>query len=382
MRGVEGVLVVAGAGTNPPLSTRLITDYLLNWRRIVEPGRKPDDPDARPFFAWLAEQLRDVFPKTDNPYDPPTWTSAGQANFEELLHVVERLTYLMHVHYYDMMKPKLPPYEQPFYEISAIGHQLKGFGIYDVLVFASNAILDFVTEQAAALPGNDSRALMRAIDEHYTPHLYSLNYDSNLAVDTTEWWTGFGEMTDTMKKHTKPGDPRLMFRTEASTPQDEPVFAQLHGSTNFGWIENEWRAPHYVIARYPTPRVPHRTPRRIGFEQWGDRTALPVMPMITGFRKAEKILAEPFASYYHCLRTDAFRCNRWLVLGYAVGDPHVNAALESVVDYWGDRLRVWVCNRADPGPWTADDQAYRYDLRRTTAMLGRRRGGAQGATLS
>jgi hypothetical protein len=371
---VEEVLVLAGAGTNSEIATSDITRFLLDWRGAVEPGRNPDDLAAKPFFRWLADQIKDSFPRLADPYAPDVWSSKGEPNFEELLHVVERLTYLLAVHYYDMAYPRLPPYEKTFYELSAVGKCLKEkqrHSLFDILVFATNAILDYVAERSAIAPGPDSQALISRIIEYYLPHLYTLNYDTNLAVGGSVWWTGFEPLSGARLKIHKTGDTRQVFVPRSEPPAGVPIFAQLHGSVLFGWIEHEYRAPHWVIARYPTPPNPHRTPRRIGFEHWSDRTALPLMPMVTAFRKGEKILAEPYASYYHFLRLDAFRCSRWLILGYGGADPHINAVLSSAGDTWDDTLRVYVCNLGDAAAWEGDERHYRYDLRHKSLFMGK-----------
>jgi len=69
--------------------------------------------------------------------------------------------------------------------------------------------------------------------------------------------------------------------------------------------------------------------------------------MITGYRKGEKILVEPYAGYYHYFRNEAFRSPNWLILGYGGGDPHINSVLTSASDFWGNKLRAFVCNYAD-----------------------------------
>ena len=61
------------------------------------------------------------------------------------------------------------------------------------------------------------------------------------------------------------------------------------------------------------------------------------VPMITGLRKADRILYRPFSDYFHVLRDELFRCPTWLIVGYGFRDPHVNQLLTQARDSWCHR---------------------------------------------
>jgi hypothetical protein len=199
--------------------------------------------------------------------------------------------------------------------------------------------------------------------------VFSVNYDSR-AIDLSQnWWTGFRALdaAEAAARDAKAGIQ--VFEPQPEIPRDEHAFIQMHGSTHFGWIAH-YVAPRYAIARHATPLARHGTPRRDGFELWNDRTALPALCMVTGFRKGEKVLTEPYASYVSYFREEAFRTPTWLLMGYGGNDPHINAALRSAADYWGDELRVYVCNWISDEA-LGDDALFRTAVRQRVGFLGR-----------
>jgi hypothetical protein len=135
-----------------------------------------------------------------------------------------------------------------------------------------------------------------------------------------------------------------MFRPEVSIPQAQDLNIQLHGSVHFGMEAGNLDGVTR-LRRYDDIQEARRS--------WGISTGpsraqddhiLPVVPMITGRRKADMMLLEPFGSYFHYFRQAAMTTPRWLIIGYGGGDFHVNAILATAAEKWGDDLRVVICN--------------------------------------
>jgi hypothetical protein len=101
-----------------------------------------------------------------------------------------------------------------------------------------------------------------------------------------------------------------------------------------------------VLRRRREPVVNHRAPRRIGFDRTSDRAAIAALPMITGYRKADKILVEPYASYFSFLRQGLFESQCWVVMGYGGRDLHANAMFRTAADALTD-LRIFMFNWLD-----------------------------------
>ena len=116
---------------------------------------------------------------------------------------------------------------------------------------------------------------------------------------------------------------RDFFRTQ-EWPEDIHTWCQLHGSVLFRLKRSEETA----IVRYPNARAAARqrwvdNADRYSYQD-GHKSGL--SPIITGLRKTDAILNEPFATYSHRLRTEAASCDRWLIIGYGGGDPHIQSS--------------------------------------------------------
>jgi hypothetical protein len=59
--------------------------------------------------------------------------------------------------------------------------------------------------------------------------------------------------------------------------------------------------------------------------------------MITGLRKADRIMFRPFGTYFHVYRDELLRSPNWLIVGYGFRDPHVNQALAQARSNWRAR---------------------------------------------
>jgi hypothetical protein len=297
---MESLFVLTGAGASPGISTQFLTDRLLEWRGVLEPagkngGAKTPDETRRPFYKWLVDVSAEVYaPPPPGPFG--YYPSVRQPNFEDLLYTVERLAYLMQWHFYDSPYQRPPPYEMPFFERSQLGNLLHDGlqgSLYDLVVWGSNLVLDTVAECAASHPQSDAGNLITALrKDGRLLKVFSLNYDSRVIDLSYDWWTGFRTIGEVEARvhDTKAGVQ--IFEPAAEIPENANAFVQLHGSTHFGWVAHPYRAPRYIVCRYPQQIMEHGTPRRGGFEYLNDRTALPALTIITGYRKAEKALIE------------------------------------------------------------------------------------------
>jgi hypothetical protein len=148
----------------------------------------------------------------------------------------------------------------------------------------------------------------------------SLNYDDLVGAAGIDFHTGFSD----------DGPKFQSFAPPNPWPEDRHLWCQLHGSVLFR-VKPEVRE----IVRY---RDRHRAAQckwvDIDWLSYQDRHLAPLSPLITGLRKADAIQSQPYASYAHALREEAFSCDRWLIIGYGGGDEHINNTLLQARDHW------------------------------------------------
>lgn len=366
----DSILFLLGAGSNPLVGTRGITDHLLGWRSYRAPGT--DDrgnprlselggTDARePFYTWLARETASLYaPAAKTPATCPVPVSE-RATFEDLIYTVERLEALTTPHYYDALWDRPPSFDRPFVQLSLPGLAFAGAAheVFDLIIGSCATVLDYVGARCPVGAPSETRDFIESFSGRRR-RVFSFNYDTTAIDVAKQWWTGF-EVG---------GDGR--FQPVRSMP-DKDTFVQLHGSTHFSYVEHPYRAPLWVLRRMPAPVANHRAPRRIGFDWTSDRAAIAALPMITGYRKADKILVEPYASYFSYLRQGLFEARRWIVMGYGGRDLHANAVLRTASDASSD-LRIFVYNRLDEAKRSDADatQAWIRDVLWPFGRIGR-----------
>jgi hypothetical protein len=151
----------------------------------------------------------------------------------------------------------------------------------------------------------------------------SLNYDDLIGATDIDFHTGFA---DTDRNYQR-------FRPEYPWPGDRHLWCQVHGSVLFRMKRlGPW---DHQIVRF---RSRHDAAKTKWFDagsvQYQDRHVAPYGPIITGLRKADALQSEPYASYAHVLREEAFSCDRWLIVGYGGGDQHINRLMLAARAHW------------------------------------------------
>lgn len=199
----------------------------------------------------------------------------------------------------------------------------------------------------------DYASFWRDLEARFELSVGTLNYDSALeqALDIGPEAQGFAPISG-----------ETVWRFDERVLRKAPRLMHLHGSIHLGkreygvnpnrfsfeddWHDWYWHRTSDAAFRCLNTGVSASEP--------GHRNQLRG-PLITGFDKAEKLLAEPYGSYFRAF-ADALRENsRLLVVGYGFGDHHVNALLHRIGRYHGGGLRVAVVTKFDPvemhGSW-------------------------------
>jgi hypothetical protein len=157
---------------------------------------------------------------------------------------------------------------------------------------------------------------LHALAQDFTLRIVSLNYDDVPEHGALELETGYKRLYDGFV-------PQSLYE-----PSDSHFYLQLHGSVLFG---PDLRG-QAVLPRYSDRAEARATwATGSGFGVSPDGLERFALPMVTGFRKADQILWEPFGTYMGAFRLFAHRIPTWLVIGYGGTDPHVNAVLQSAV---------------------------------------------------
>ncbi len=147
--------------------------------------------------------------------------------------------------------------------------------------------------------------------------VHSLNYDDLPFSANLAWITGFAP------------DGRFELTTDWKLAQHTLV--QMHGSVRWATTGSEMT---FFRSSVRAGREWDGTVGMSAARAYQDGRIAPHSPMITGLRKTDAILSEPYGTYFQLFRQELLSTNRWLIVGYGFGDPHVNAALRSAWASW------------------------------------------------
>jgi len=328
----EPLMLLLGAGSSYGYapSVQDITTELLLWKSYRQPDPlSRDNPfiekhantsanDSRkPFFEALSGLLESRF---ERPRD--------HLHFERLIHVAELLaSHFPLAHPFggdDENRSLLAPMIQ-------IREGLQPWDVlgYDLVAFAAcRFVLDYV---ANFCNGKDagSKSMVKGVKllaNRATMHVVSLNYDDLICQSEIDFYTGFVPEKDGYQ----------VFNPTYPWPNDKHTLCQLHGSVLFGRANEEIMRD---VVRYKDREEAKKS--RIGAAtgtRAQDGHSVPSSTeMITGLRKADKLLSRPYGTYLHAFREHALSCPHWLIIGYGGGDQHINDVLKQARRNWLSR---------------------------------------------
>lgn len=165
----------------------------------------------------------------------------------------------------------------------------------------------------------------------------TLNYDDAIERSVPDLWDGF---TD--------GNPGTV--DYSGFAHEYPVeLLHLHGSIRFAPpAENARLLPE--LRRFATndDAKPHRMARQdlMFFSQAGE--VLFNGPMLSGLRKTEKLLLEPYGLYHQRLIEGILRSPRLICIGYGGNDTYVNAAISLARRVHGPDFRAVYITKLAP----------------------------------
>lgn len=297
----------------------------------------------------------------------------GSPNFEHILHCLEALTGLIR----SQDPNTTPSYRLIEAELCDGLHKSLPSPISGNWLIAAHweffqTIYDEVlqTTQAAPLQPRwpEFRDFLARLNREFDMHIVTTNYDT--LVESALGW-GAAEQGFTPVS----GESILRFTGQASLPK----LLHMHGSLAFGYRDIMSSDPnrflyeddHEDLHLHPNPASAVAT--------WFGRSTQNSMagrstiagPIITGLQKPDKLLPEPYSSYYRQFQELASSTPRVMVVGYGFGDQHVNAVMSRLTRWHGAQRRIVLVDHCKPDDWIPASgwPVARLPLYRTVAKL-------------
>jgi len=207
-----------------------------------------------------------------------------------------------------------------------------------------NSISTSILGKADQILGLPFISFLNQIGTKLQTQIFSLNYDSIPHYSNLEFETGFNIAEGKCKYFDLAG---------LQDSEKSHLLIQLHGSSRFGYPPSGRNHGRHLVVRFDDENdaLDNRrtTATTATFNQDGSSNTHRLM--ITGMRKADSLLDEPFAAYFHKFRAEAMKSPVYIVIGYGGGDRHVNETLHSAFEYWKAKRKrlkiVWIGYASD-----------------------------------
>jgi hypothetical protein len=193
---------------------------------------------------------------------------------------------------------------------------------------------------------SDVRQFWTTISDVFALSIVTLNYD-----DLLEQMLQLGPREQGLEAV----DGERVWRLSASSQstKNENLLLHLHGGIHFGQREYGtepnrfcYEASFSELYWHPSAATALQSGSSHGGRSQAGRMN-DVSAIVTGLYKPDKLLVEPFASYYVRAAYEIASTPRVLVVGYGFADLHINAMLARITRTFGSRRRVAVIDKID-----------------------------------
>lgn len=141
-----------------------------------------------------------------------------------------------------------------------------------------------------------------------------------------------------------------------------PKLMHLHGSLCFGYRKSCADPNRFIYEDDHEDLYLHQDPKQ-AIGTWFGRSGQTSMagretqigPLVTGLQKPDKLLAEPYMSYFRHFQALCSRTPRILIVGYGFGDQHLNAIISRYGKWHGANRRVAVIDYFEEEKWCPSD---------------------------
>lgn len=370
------ILLGSGASIQYIPGTTAVTAALKKWTKYYMP------PTPRIGFPEILDRIEydgtpaqaRYFESLYNALAPSFNSPLEFLHFERLLHIAQGLDHHTSENNIDGSNDYLKVGPGPLSTLNAANPGMDNRIHGMVASAATTFILNHIAmSETSAANQNDltkdplNRFLAKLSKDVYL-RLFSLNYDTVPLHSGVSFESGF-------RKLESASTVESFYPSQVRTAYRSHVFCQLHGSSLFGYASGDQSARGSLV-RYPTLQKAMESRKSIAVGNHLSQDGVEGLSqlMITGLRKADAILHDPFATYFSRLLEDLISCDAVLVVGYGGADNHVNELFRRMYEAKADHSRVtrlaWIGYSApngyvngtardgiETGPWQSLSQA-------------------------
>ncbi len=264
-------------------------------------------PEIRASFTPRMESLIDTIRKAH-----------GYSNFEHDVNLPEKLVALSKPGF--ALHHVQSPVAKLIHAKSAYEALLDDRVLQNMLDGIIQCVLDTLCAHEGMMDAADiqaAHAFAAEIADEFGVAIYNLNYDGTHDDALPGINDGFGR--DPEEEDLQRFSARKFFQSGGTR------FAHVHGSTRF----RVSRVTADGASEYGVVKINPSSPPAKPLVSWAESKTQAgdfalIGSIVTGLRKADKTLSQPYASYAHALETELQSAARVLIIGYGGSDLHVN----------------------------------------------------------
>ena len=306
--------------------------------------------------------------------DRAVWEALQQqnpsANFETLMHALEAIRSLRRS-WRDSTSARFRVVEAaltsgpPFGLLSAFGKYWADESIRVLLRVIAEQMSRDVSAHENFAP---IRAFLVDLQEQFDTYIVTTNYDTlaEQCLDLGPEAQGFVPYSDQWWAFRKHREPNRLMHLHGSIHFGYPDTHRVDEDYNLAWTDH-WEDQFWTPA--PNDALQTWFGRSNASSQAGRDTI--VGPFVTGLQKADKLLFEPYHTYYRHLGDLVARVPRVLIVGYGFNDQHFNRLFDRMLTWHGEARRCVLIDYFTLDQWTDihGPASSKYNLLMSTARL-------------
>lgn len=291
------------------------------------------------FIDQVAQQLNNYY-------------RSSQCNFEDIFHTIEDLDSYAGGFRQSTVKEYKPV-------IGAFVNQLPGEWFNsDILIQSASIIIEEIARQISIYDNNINNNQNDWFSKFWAKatnqcsfDIATLNYDTCIEKSIGAFEDGYesiGKGFDRFNLH-------KFLHTHNSR-----IF-HPHGCIVYGYLPNSEDPNQYIfdygfhdLYKFDSYRTAQQTWFGMSNRNTQSHEQIIVGPIITGLRKTDKILTNPYSAYYYMLQKAIIENDRLLVIGYSFGDKHFNDLLERFTSLHSKNRRIVIITYCNPDDWCVD----------------------------
>lgn len=238
-----------------------------------------------------------------------------EVHFERIYHVANRL--MQHARDPAKAAPEFRPVMQPFF--ADLPPELTENALHVLERAYLRHLFKIIAEKSLAPDVSAIAAFVDDLRRHFAVRIYSLNYDDLFYRACPDLFTGFGGAKS----------PRRFDRDTFFSMREADALFHLHGSIHVSYT-NPGAGEFAELFWFDEVSEAIKSADYSGSgRDQGDGTFIERSPLVTGLEKSASVLSMPHSFYYSEMLRDVMTCDTLFVIGYGLGDPHVNEQLKT-----------------------------------------------------